>query len=146
MGVILTSSCSSSNPDMQTMAQEDDEIMVDIISSTAEASSEAEVTPTSEAIFVYSAEVDSRSDPFAPEESLSPMTYEGGPKLRGILRSSKPLAIVEILEQGFIVGVGEEVAGYKVHSIEEESILLQRGHKRVKLELEKEGDDSCPMF
>ena len=67
------------------------------------------------------------------------MTYGGGPKLTGILRSETPLAIIEIVDQGFVVGVGEKVCGYTVATIEGRNVILKKQRKTIKLKMKEEG-------
>jgi hypothetical protein len=87
-----------------------------------------EEKPTQEAIYTYNPEAD---------YNLSPMTYEGGPRLTGIIWGDRPLAVIEFLEQGFVVGTGEEVCGYKIKAITSSTITLTAHGKSYTVKLNK---------
>ncbi len=72
------------------------------------------------------------------DTDLTPMTYGSGPRLTGILWSDQPLAIIELVDQGFIVGVGDKVCGYKLSAVNKNSVTLLNAGRRIELRIKEE--------
>jgi len=103
---------------METSKPPDDEpFKVSIISKTFETTTSKEPKP----IFTYN------------ENPL--ITYDGGPKLRGIIKGNPSLAVIEIADHGFIISIGQKICGYKLIVIDGSSATLLKNKKKYLLEM-----------